>query len=159
MGFINYFVIQIIILVSFINFANGRFKEGCVEKTLERREEDAEIVITATVKDLKNNTQHPGTFLGEVEIKRVFKGENFLKNFVRTPRYKIQERRYHRRVKVEGFGDPFICDSDIRRSETRILLLSTNSDGYLRLNSSVLRINMINLDYASAVVKGRLKVV
>lgn len=155
MGFIKFSVLQIIVLASWICIANGRFKKGCIEKSLEKREEDANIVITATVKNIRNDSHHPGTFMGELEIKRVIKGKQILQNFVRTPPYRIRRSRRNQRIRVEGFGDPYICDSDIRRSETRILLLNSGPDGHLRLNSSVLRINTFNLDYASAVVKGK----
>ncbi|XP_076085746.1 agrin-like isoform X7 [Mytilus galloprovincialis] len=153
MEFVHFSVLQIFLLILSFYFVVGNIKNGCIEKSLEAREEEARIVVTATVKNLMLDTKHPGMVMGEVEIKRVFKGGAILNNFIKPTRNRIRHRRLHQRIQVEGFRDPKICDSDIRRSDTRILLLNENGDGHLKLNSSVLRINMINLDYTSAVVK------
>lgn len=157
MEIIQFSVIQIFVFLTLFNLSVGIFKRGCVEKSLEAREEEANVVISATIKDLMPDTRHPGMFMGDVEIKRVFKGSNILNNYINPSKSRIRLRKIHQRLKIEGFQDPTICDSDIRRSDTRILLLNRNGDGNLKLNSSVLRVNMINLDYTEAVVKGKIK--
>ncbi|CAC5391141.1 unnamed protein product [Mytilus coruscus] len=153
MEIIHFSVLHTFFLILSFCFVVGNTKNGCKEKSLEDREEEAHIVVTATVKNLMLDMNHPGMVMGEVEIKRVFKGGALLNNFIKPTRNRIRHRRLHQRIQVEGFRDPKICDSDIRRSDTRILLLNENGNGHLKLNSSVLRINMINLDYTSAVVK------
>ncbi|VDI52946.1 Hypothetical predicted protein [Mytilus galloprovincialis] len=115
MEFVHFSVLQIFLLILSFYFVVGNIKNGCIEKSLEAREEEARIVVTATVKNLMLDTKHPGMVMGEVEIKRVFKGGAILNNFIKPTRNRIRHRRLHQRIQVEGFRDPKICDSDIRR--------------------------------------------
>lgn len=121
-------------------------------KDVERREEEANVIFTGTVKALYDDYYHPGTYKGEVEIKRVFKGENEISILggLRGP-----VNFYRQKVIVEGLGDPDICFSDVRRYDTRIFMVTKMSNGELKLNSSLMRVTLNNLEKADAAVKGK----
>ena len=119
-----------------------------LEKNLETREETANAVFTGTVRDIFPDYQHPNMLKAEVEIKRVFKGTNVILNAPHT--------HHKKRVVVDGLGDPFICHSMVRKHDSRIFLVNKNGNGELRLNSSLVRITLNNLEQAESAVKGKL---
>lgn len=124
----------------------------CEDSDIELREKMAKAIITGTVKMIESDNKHQGMLRGEVEIKRVFKGSNVIENVANG----IDAKTKHKMVLVEGFGDPHICESKVRIFDTRIFLLSENGDGKsLRLNSSIIRLNLFNLDRVSAAVDGK----
>ncbi|KAK3104685.1 hypothetical protein FSP39_007729 [Pinctada imbricata] len=94
--------------------------------------------------------QHIGMYKGEVEIRRVVKGkaklEKFVNGFEPTSKKEI--------IMVEGFGDTHICESDVRVKDTRILMLNMGEDGAMKLNSSIIRININNLERIDKAVNG-----
>ncbi len=143
-----------IFLVNFLVLCNGIpvMKYGkChdLEKQLEEREEQANVVFTGTIKDISPDYQHPKMFKSLVEVKRVFKGNNIITD---VPR----DHSYHRKmVTVEGLGDPKICHSNPRKYDTRIFLVNKNGHGDLRLNSSLIRITLQNLAMTDSAVKGK----
>ena len=61
---------------------------------------------------------------------------------------------------VDGIGDPHICHSTARRYDSRIFLLNkaesaeAAAEGELKLNSSLVRLTLRNLEIADAAVKG-----
>lgn len=118
-----------------------------LEKNLETREEVANAVFTGTVRELYPDYQHPNMWKGEVEIKRVFKGGNVILN--------APHAHHKKRVVVDGLGDPHICHSMARKHDSRIFLVNTNGHGELRLNSSLVRITLNNLEQAESAVKGK----
>ena len=62
--------------------------------------------------------------------------------------------RLNRVVVVNGFGDSQICDSQVQRHDTRIFMV--NRDGSeLKLNSSIVKVTLNNLDHVDAIVKGQ----
>ncbi len=130
---------------------NGIYKECTdLEELLERREEKANVIFTGTVKHLYKDYDHPDMYKGQVEIKRIFKGSNVIKALtgVSGPFY------YKKKVMVDGFGDPHICESDIRKYDTRIFMAEKGLNGELRLKSSLIRLTLNNLEHADAAVKG-----
>ena len=88
-------------------------------------------------------------YKGEVEIKRVFKGDNVISAMP------AQFIHRHKMVMVDGFGDPHICESKVLMHDTRIFLLSKAANGDLKLNSSVVRVTLNNLNRADAAVAGK----
>ncbi|XP_013793867.1 agrin-like, partial [Limulus polyphemus] len=108
-----------------------RRRSYCREVTLEEREELANMVFTGTVERLYRTRSD--VYRGSVRIKRMIKGDD---NLVENT------------VIVDGFGDPHICFSDVRERDTRIFMVSQLSNGYLRLNSSIIRVNIRTLNRA-----------
>ena len=125
------------------------------EKTLEEREEMANVVFTGTVKQIMSDDTDSNRIMykSEIEIKRVFKGDNIVNEVANVF---IDPVRNHKMVMVEGFGDPHICDNEVHLADTKIFLLNKGYNGHLKLNSSILPITLKNLDYTEAVVKSKL---
>lgn len=107
----------------------------------------ANVVISGTIKEVMPDKN--GMYKGEVEVKRIFKGSNLVETLP------VMMSGTHRMVIVEGFGDPHICESNIKLKDTRIFLLNEGTHGCLRLNSSIVRITVNNLDRTDAAVKGK----
>ncbi|GFQ80978.1 ntA domain-containing protein [Trichonephila clavata] len=99
----------------------------------------ASMVFTGTVEKLYRSRLT--TYRGVVKVKRVVKGDTSFSDNT---------------VIVEGFGDPNICHSDVRERDTRIFLVSLLDNGHLRLNSSVVRVTVSNLDKAVEAVRGNI---
>ena len=57
-------------------------------------------------------------------------------------------------VTVAGIGDRAICNSFARKLDTRIFLVSRADTGRLRLNSSLVRISLSNIERTEAAVNG-----
>ncbi len=134
---------------------NGVYKE-CEDLNdgLEKREEKANVVFTGTVKHLYKDYDHPDMYKGEVEIKRIFKGNNVIGQLPgMVPRGR--PFYYKKKVMVDGFGDPHICESDVRKYDTRIFMADKLRNGELRLKSSLVRLTLNNLEHADAAVKGK----
>ncbi|ESO90469.1 hypothetical protein LOTGIDRAFT_123226 [Lottia gigantea] len=123
-----------------------------MDLALETREEMANVVITGTVKEVMLDSKGGGMYKGEVEVKRILKDRANLVPKVANFEDPVS---HHKMIMIEGFGDPHICDSEIRRHDTKIFLLNPNGNGELKLNSSIVPVTLINLDYTDAVVKGK----
>jgi len=86
-----------------------------------------------------------------VEIKRVIKGSEVLLGGRRWTFNGVGPRP---RVLVAGIGDISICNSEARKYDTRIFLVSKSNNGQLRLNSSLVRISLSNIERTEAIVNG-----
>lgn len=119
----------------------------CSEKPLELREEMANIVLSGFV-DRVMRQPRTLTYECEVQVVRVFKGETTLSN-------EVAPAMTGNKVKISGFGDPGICDNLAHQGDTRVMLLNRDPiNGHLKLNSSLIRITLGNLDRAEAAVSG-----
>ncbi|KAJ8320444.1 hypothetical protein KUTeg_002031 [Tegillarca granosa] len=150
MNGLNMWCLSLLILViSFWDLSVS--KKICSESVLEKREEIASIVISGTVKQLMPDKIHKNMYKGEIEIKRIFKGNGEIHN--RT--YNVVKRGPNGRsmVMIEGFGDPHICESVVRKFDTRIFLLNKGENGDLKLNSSIVRLTLTNLERTYAAVE------
>ena len=192
-------IVCLILMASCVDCARRRSQrlKRCYERTLEQREEQANVVVTGTVRELFYDQQHPGQYRAELEVKRIFKGGNTIPNFAGDFRYKRALRsRYNKdysgggsgsdydetgahinsleylarmpkpMIIVDGIGDPSICNSKVRRHDTKIFLLSrveafdrfgyrtVGADG-LKLNSSVISITLNHLEHAESAVKSK----
>jgi len=105
------------------------------------------IMIIAKVPDLRCIVQ-----IANVEIKRVIKGSEVLLRGRRSFNGVGQRPR----VLVAGIGDRDICNSEARKYDTRIFLVSRSNIGQLRLNSSLVRISLSNIERTEAAVNGTL---
>ncbi|XP_052712788.1 agrin-like isoform X11 [Crassostrea angulata] len=114
------------------------FKNDCSDPPMETREEMADVVVTGTVKSVSALQRGSKLYSAVVEIKRVMKGEDLLGE--------SSVSNAGQEVLVQGFGDPRFCENTVRVFDTRILMLSLDDGGILRLNSSVVRISLRNLD-------------
>ncbi|XP_071806055.1 agrin-like isoform X2 [Asterias amurensis] len=116
------------------------------EQPLEQREEIANIVLSGFVGKVMRK---PRTlqYVCEIQVVRVLKGENALHHEIAPPM-----DMENNQVMVTGFGDPAICDSRAHVGDVRILLLGTDGGRHLKLNSSLVRITLGNLDRAQAAV-------
>ena len=120
------------------------------EQPLEQREEIANIVLSGFVGKVMRK---PRTlqYVCEIQVVRVLKGENALHHEIAPPM-----DMENNQVMVTGFGDPAICDSRAHVGDVRILLLGTDGGRHLKLNSSLVRITLGNLDRAQAAVSGKI---
>lgn len=123
------------------------FKNDCSDPPMETREEMADVVVTGTVKSVSALQRGSKLYSAVVEIKRVMKGEDLLGE--------SSVSNAGQEVLVQGFGDPRFCENTVRVFDTRILMLSLDDGGILRLNSSVVRISLRNLDRVEHAVNGK----
>ena len=91
--------------------------------------------------------------VAEVEIKRVIKGSEVL---LGVHGWTFNGLGARPRVEVAGIGDRTICNSEARKYDTRIFLVSKSDVGRLRLNSSLVRISLNNIERTEAAVNGNL---
>ncbi|GBN73583.1 hypothetical protein AVEN_125450-1 [Araneus ventricosus] len=128
-------------MLGFEGLANGR---PCEEtETLNERQERADVIFTGTVQRIYRKSPTRSFILdynAMVFVKRVLKGDKKLQNNA---------------VVVSGLGNRLICHSVVKERDTRIFLVSQIEDGFLRLNSSLLRMSIPNLDILDAVIKGK----
>jgi len=154
---------SIVVLISSIVVANAvddsldnsvlKSRVQCTEsKPLEAREEQANVIFTGTIRGLYGDRDHPGLRKAEVEVKRVMKGHDIVDTLPGAWTNSVWKKKM---VTVAGIDDSDICDSNVREYDTRIFLMNIGSNGELRLNSSLLRLTLNNIDHADAAVKGK----
>ena len=143
-------------------YGQDKLRRRCLEKSMQAREESANVIFTGTIRDLEPDWQHPDQMKARVEIKRVMKGGHVLSRLTADQGATAAgaataggggESR-HRMVTVDGIGDPAVCNSLARKLDTRIFLVNKGPNGELRLNSSLVRITLDNIEEAEAAVKG-----
>lgn len=119
-------------------------------KSLTELERHAKVIITGTVEKLIPSINDVDTLSAIVRIRRVFKGQEYLKIKNDSTTSEI-----HRAINVSGLYDFTICESIVKEKDTKIFFLNKIADGSYRINSSLLTINLKNLDSVEAAVKGR----
>lgn len=152
------FMVLIILTSSDIEWCRGarRRQRKCHDESLETRENLADIIFTGTVvkthRDLVPRGRGPrsaskGTYKAEIQIKRLMKGDLSFNNQV---------------VLVDGFGNPRVCHSNVKERDTRIFMVneilhSNYSHPILKLNSSMVRVTIQNLEKTIAAVRGKVR--
>lgn len=126
----------LLFLSCFVQSRRRRYRE-CLEERLKIREGAADVVLTSTVKRLYSGLGD--LYSGEVLVKRVVKGD-----YIKAGETLI----------IEGFGNKDICSSQAIAKDSKIFLLSQLQTGRFKLNSSVIQVNLPNLDKITATVKG-----
>jgi hypothetical protein len=116
------------------HYTSCRIEEARIEKS----EELANVVFTGTVERIYRSKANQ--YKGIVRVKRVLKGDQ---NLVDNS------------VIVEGFGSPQICFSEVKEKDTRIFAVNPSLNGRLKLNSSLVRVNINNLNKVIAAVKSK----
>ncbi|OQV20148.1 hypothetical protein BV898_05938 [Hypsibius exemplaris] len=131
-------------------FSYRNFQACQAEKILSVREKEAHFIITGTVFSLESKP------LSALSVKwPVWKGQVAVKRVIKGDARAIQPMSL---LLVENFADPAICDADVVQRDTKIFLLTKNDlTGNFRLNSSVLRMTLKNLDRLAAIMKERFR--
>ncbi|XP_039611507.1 agrin isoform X5 [Polypterus senegalus] len=123
----------------------GRCHASCLEKELEAREEEANIVLTGTVEEIMNMDPVHKTYSCKVRVWRYLKGKAVVTNDILL--------EGGNKVMIGGFGDPEICDNQVSTGDTRIFFVNPAPRSMwpihkneLMLNSSLMRITLRNLE-------------
>uniref|UniRef100_A0A673M1Y2 Agrin n=1 Tax=Sinocyclocheilus rhinocerous TaxID=307959 RepID=A0A673M1Y2_9TELE len=118
---------------------------SCSEKELEKREEEANIVLTGTVEEILNMDPVHNTYSCKVRVWRYLKGKIMVNGEVLLDG--------GNKVMIGGFGDPHICDNQVATGDTRIFFVNLSPHfmwpshkNELMLNSSLMRITLRNLE-------------
>ncbi|ETE60514.1 Agrin, partial [Ophiophagus hannah] len=111
----------------------------CPEKELERREEEANVVLTGTVEEIFNVDPVHQTYSCKVRVWRYLKGKEVVTHEILLDG--------GNKVMIGGFGDPLICDNQVSTGDTRIFFVNPAPHymwpahkNELMLNSSLMRI-------------------
>ncbi|XP_028848509.1 agrin isoform X3 [Denticeps clupeoides] len=117
----------------------------CSEKALQRREEEANVVLTGTVEEIMNMDPVHNTYSCKVRVWRYLKGKTMVNGEVLLDG--------GNKVMIGGFGDPGICDNQVSTGDTRIFFVNLAPrymwpahKNELMLNSSLMRITLRNLE-------------
>jgi len=97
-----------------------------------------QVVLTGFVEQLYPS-DGDDTYTGSVMIKRVFRGQQSLENS---------------RVTIGGFGTQGYCHSNVRKGDTWMFFLNQVSDGFFKLNTTLLKVTLPNLDRINAIIEG-----
>uniref|UniRef100_A0A9J8DKY4 Agrin n=1 Tax=Cyprinus carpio carpio TaxID=630221 RepID=A0A9J8DKY4_CYPCA len=118
---------------------------SCSEKELEKREEEANVVLTGTVEEILNMDPVHNTYSCKVRVWRYLKGKTMVNGEVLLDG--------GNKVMIGGFGDPHICDNQVSTGDTRIFFVNlspqymwSSHKNELMLNSSLMRITLRNLE-------------
>uniref|UniRef100_A0A4W5QMA4 NtA domain-containing protein n=1 Tax=Hucho hucho TaxID=62062 RepID=A0A4W5QMA4_9TELE len=122
-----------------------RGHESCPEKDLEKREEEANVVLTGTVEEIMNMDPVHNTYSCKVRVWRYLKGKTMVNGKVLLDG--------GNKVMIGGFGDPEVCDNQVASGDTRIFFVNLAPEfmwpthkNELMLNSSLMRITLRNLE-------------
>ncbi|KAG8434439.1 hypothetical protein GDO86_012708 [Hymenochirus boettgeri] len=132
-------------LAALVTVSLGLSKGPCPERELEKREEEANIVLTGTVEEIMNVDPVQHTYSCKIRVWRYLKGREIVTNDILVDG--------GNKVMVGGFGDPTICDNQVSTGDTRIFFVNPvprsmwpSHRNELMLNSSLMRITLRNLE-------------
>ncbi|KAM5140325.1 agrin [Mantella aurantiaca] len=132
----------------------GESRGHCPERELERREEEANIVLTGTVEEILNVDPVHHTYSCKIRVWRYLKGRDIVTNEILLDG--------GNKVMVGGFGDPTICDNQVATGDTRIFFVNPaprylwpSHRNELMLNSSLMRITLRNLEEVESCVEDK----
>lgn len=108
---------------------------------VEAREALADVVISGRVKALHKRAAND-FYSSTIHVYRVIKGSRLVNSMLNQPLG--SNNFYGKNVEVYGFGNPMICESDIRHGDSRIILASYRNTT-LHLNSSLVRVGFRTL--------------
>ncbi|XP_068096834.1 agrin isoform X5 [Hyperolius riggenbachi] len=130
----------------------GISRGHCPERDLEKREEEANIVLTGTVEEIMNVDPVHHTYSCKIRVWRYLKGREIVTNEILVDG--------GNKVMVGGFGDPGICDNQVATGDTRIFFVNPaprymwpSHRNELMLNSSLMRITLRNLEEVESCVE------
>ncbi|XP_072011994.1 agrin isoform X5 [Engystomops pustulosus] len=132
----------------------GNSQGHCPERELEKREEEANIVLTGTVEEILNVDPVHHTYSCKIRVWRYLKGREIVTNEILLDG--------GNKVMVGGFGDPSICDNQVSTGDTRIFFVNPAPRymwplhrNELMLNSSLMRITLRNLEEVESCVEDK----
>lgn len=117
--------------------ANNRLE--CRDKVPRKLSDLPNVVLTGYIEQIYPSIDSGGTYTGSVLVKRVLRGPS---------------RYQGNRVTIDGFGDRTFCYSRGEPTESWIFQLTQISEGYFRLNGTMLKLNLDNLDRMNVLVEG-----
>nr|XP_055044516.1 agrin isoform X4 [Misgurnus anguillicaudatus] len=131
---------------------------SCSEKELEKREEEANVVLTGTVEEILNMDPVHNTYSCKVRVWRYLKGKTTVNGEILLDG--------GNKVMIGGFGDPDICDNQVATGDTRIFFVNLAPEymwpahkNELMLNSSLMRITLRNLEEVEHCVEDHRRIV
>ncbi|OXB78181.1 UNVERIFIED_CONTAM: hypothetical protein H355_007323 [Colinus virginianus] len=131
---------------------------NCPERELQRREEEANVVLTGTVEEIMNVDPVHHTYSCKVRVWRYLKGKDIVTHEILLDG--------GNKVVIGGFGDPLICDNQVSTGDTRIFFVNPAPQymwpahrNELMLNSSLMRITLRNLEEVEHCVEGVVRAV
>ncbi|XP_077168348.1 agrin isoform X5 [Paroedura picta] len=134
-----------LLLLLLVAAGPGRCAGSCPERALERREEEANVVLTGTVEEIVNVDPVHQTYSCKVRVWRYLKGKEVVTHEILLDG--------GNKVMIGGFGDPLICDNQVSTGDTRIFFVNPAPHhmwpahrNELMLNSSLMRITLRNLE-------------
>ncbi|XP_029818263.1 agrin [Manacus vitellinus] len=132
-------------LLALLGLGLGLGLATCPERELERREEEANVVLTGTVEEIMNVDPVHHTYSCKVRVWRYLKGKDIVTHEILLDG--------GNKVVIGGFGDPLICDNQVSTGDTRIFFVNPAPQylwpahrNELMLNSSLMRITLRNLE-------------
>ncbi|XP_031817439.1 agrin [Sarcophilus harrisii] len=135
----------LLLLAALLGLAAGAGGGTCPERELERREEEANVVLTGTVEEILNVDPVHLTYSCKVRVWRYLKGKDVVTHEILLDG--------GNKVVIGGFGDPLICDNQVSTGDTRIFFVNPAPrylwpahKNELMLNSSLMRITLRNLE-------------
>ncbi|XP_056589728.1 agrin isoform X3 [Triplophysa dalaica] len=118
---------------------------SCSENDLEKREDQANVVLTGTVEEILNMDPVHNTYSCKVRVWRYLKGKTVVNGEILLDG--------GNKVMIGGFGDPHVCDNQVATGDTRIFFVNLAPEymwpthkNELMLNSSLMRITLRNLE-------------
>ncbi|XP_064460157.1 agrin-like [Ornithodoros turicata] len=124
----------VLMMVLLVEGRRRRIYSECSERAIQEREDEANVVVSATVERLL----HSGAQVS-ARVKRVLKGPRELNGSV---------------VLITGLDDPELCDAKLKGGDTRLFVLHFfgDSGAEMRALASPLRMTLPNLDKLQAAV-------
>ncbi|RMB91594.1 hypothetical protein DUI87_31823 [Hirundo rustica rustica] len=142
-----------LLLALALGSGSGSGSASCPERELERREEEANVVLTGTVEEIMNVDPVHHTYSCKVRVWRYLKGRDVVTHEILLDG--------GNKVVIGGFGDPLICDNQVATGDTRIFFVNPAPRALwpahrneLMLNSSLMRITLRNLEEVEHCVEG-----
>nr|XP_020637908.1 agrin isoform X3 [Pogona vitticeps] len=143
-GFVRVRLLLLLLLLPLASWL-GSCGASCPERELERREEEANVVLTGTVEEIMNVDPVHQTYSCKVRVWRYLKGKEVVTHEILLDG--------GNKVVIGGFGDPLICDNQVSTGDTRIFFVNPAPHymwpahkNELMLNSSLMRITLRNLE-------------
>lgn len=119
-----------------------RKRPECRDQVPRRVDELSSILVTGVIETTFPPVQGSELYSASVHVKSVLRGPKTL-----------QETR----ITVAGFGDTRLCHATTTRGDSWIFSLEQVADGLLKLNGTLLKVNLNNLDRLSALTAGKIK--
>lgn len=144
-------ILKIFIVILLVYFQSSesrirykyRKRPECRDQVPRRVDELSSILVTGVIETTFPPVSGTELYSASVHVKSVLRGPKTL-----------QETR----ITVAGFGDTSLCHATTTRGDSWILSLEQVADGLLKLNGTLLKVNLNNLDRLSALTAGKITI-